>query len=312
VVADGSDVAGCSEGARDGFSAQSTRRTLEIACATAGLDANGAELMRLGENAIYLLPSIQLFARIARTIGYRPDIETEVGAARWLESVGFPAVRLAGPADQPVVADGRVVTFWELLGERAEFGTVRELAALLRWLHSLEPPSSLVLPLVRPFARVEARLEGADLADEDREFLRARMANLQQQYERLTFALQFGPVHGDANIGNILRRQSDGVAVLTDLDGFAFGPREWDLVLTAMYYERFGWHTEQEYRDFVVGYGFDVMTWRGYPVLRDIREFLMVAWLAQNTRESREIAAEVAKRIADLRAGDGRRDWAPF
>jgi hypothetical protein len=35
------------------FSAGSTRQTLEIACASAGLDAGGAELLRLGENAIF-------------------------------------------------------------------------------------------------------------------------------------------------------------------------------------------------------------------------------------------------------------------
>ena len=120
-----------------------------------------------------------------------------------------------------------------------------------------------------------------------------------------------GPVHGDANVGNVIRR-AGGVAVLIDLDGFASGPREWDLVLAALYFERFGWHTAQEYREFVAGYGFDVMSWPGYPVLRDARELIMVAWLAQNTRESPEIAAEVSKRIADLRDGDGFRDWAPF
>jgi hypothetical protein len=38
----------------------------------------------------------------------------------------------------------------------------------------------------------------------------------------------------------------------------------------------------------------------------------MVTWLAQNTRQSPEIAAEVARRIADLRGGDGFRPWAPF
>ena len=124
--------------------------------------------------------------------------------------------------------------------------------------------------------------------------------------------LPAGPVHGDANIGNIIRRQADGVAVLIDLDGFASGPREWDLVLTAMYFERFGWHTVQEYQEFVTGYGFDVMNWPGYPVPRAVRELIMVAWLAQNARQSPQIAAEVGKRIADLRAGDRRRDWAPF
>jgi len=145
-------------GGRNDFSAAGTRRTLEIACSAAGLDAGGAELLRLGENAIYRLRSVPLVARIARTVDYLPAIRTEVAAARWLlESAGFPAVRLAGPAEQPLVADERVVTFWELVSEHTEFGTVAELAMLLRWLHDLEPPSSLVLPELRPFGRVDAR-----------------------------------------------------------------------------------------------------------------------------------------------------------
>jgi hypothetical protein len=150
------------------FSADSTGRTLEIACVSAGLDAGGAELIRLGENAIYRLQSVPLVARIARTVDYLADIETEVAAARWLESESFPAVRLSGPADQPIEADRRLVTFWELISEQAEYGTVAELAVLLRRLHDLEPPSSLVLPELQPFARVDVRIDGADLAADDR------------------------------------------------------------------------------------------------------------------------------------------------
>jgi aminoglycoside phosphotransferase len=310
VAADNSESA-YSPGRRPGFSAESTHRTLEAACAAVGLRAAGAALMRLGENAIYRLDSVPVVVRIARTVDYLPAIETEVVVARWLESVGFPVVRLAGPADQPVVADGRPVTFWELVSERTEYGTVAELAGLLRWLHHLEPPSSLMLSELRPFARAAARIEGAELDERDRVFLRGRLARLRQDYGQLKFVLPAGLVHGDANIGNIIRR-ADGVAVLIDLDGVASGPREWDLVLTAMYYERFGWHTAQEYAEFVEGYGFDIMSWPGYPVLRATRELIMVTWLAQNIAERAEIADEVAKRIDDLRSGDGRRDWAPF
>jgi thiamine kinase-like enzyme len=101
------------------------------------------------------------------------------------------------------------------------YGTVGELAVLLRLLHDLEPRPSLVLPELRPFARVDARIDGADLAEDDRAYLRARVARQREQYAGLDFVLPAGPVHGDANIGNILRRQSDGAAVLIDLDGFA-------------------------------------------------------------------------------------------
>ena len=78
------------------FSAQSTARTLAMACAEAGLDASGAELLRLGENAIYRLRAVPVVVRIARTVDYLPDVQTEVAVARWLESAGLPAVRLTG------------------------------------------------------------------------------------------------------------------------------------------------------------------------------------------------------------------------
>jgi aminoglycoside phosphotransferase len=305
VTCDGSEAAE----SFGSFSAADTAQTLARACAVAGLDGGGAELLRLGENAIYRLESVPVVVRIAR--GYLADTRAEVAVARWLESAGFPAVRLAGPADQPLVVDGRPVTFWELVAEREEFGTVAELGALLRWLHELEPPSSLVLQVLAPFGRAVSRIERADLTGDDRAFLLSRIGELNDLYAGLEFVLPAGPVHGDASVGNILRRD-DGVAVLTDLDGFAVGPREWDLVQTALYFERLGWHTAAEYQSFVSAYGFDVMTWPGYPVLRDMRELAMLSWLTQNAGERPQIAAEVRKRIADLRLGGGRRDWAPF
>ena len=100
--------------------------------------------------------------------------------------------------------------------------------------------------------------------------------------------------------------------MLIDLDGFAIGPREWDLVLTAMYYDSFGWHTREEYNAFSETYGFDVMSWPGYPALRDVREFLMVTWLSQKAEHDERVAAEVRKRIASLRSGDSKKDWQPY
>ena len=100
----------------------------------------------------------------------------------------------------------------------------------------------------------------------------------------------------------------DGTPVLIDLDGFAIGPREWDLVLTAMYYDSFGWHTREEYEDFARVYGYDIRQWPGYPVLREVREFLMVTWVIQKAAAAKKAAAEAAKRITALRTGASR-DW---
>ena len=134
---------------------------------------------------------------------------------------------------------------------------------------------------------------------------------MQDAYARLEFVLPPGVIHGDASSGNLLH-DSHGNPVLIDLDGFAIGPREWDLILTAVYYDSFSWHTREEYEAFARVYGFDIRHWPGYPALRSIREFLMVTWLIQKAAEDDQAAAEARKRISTLRTGASRKDWQPY
>jgi Ser/Thr protein kinase RdoA (MazF antagonist) len=292
------------------FTATTTRATLARACHLAGLDVQGARMLRLGENAMFRLAQ-PIVVRIARTLTFEPDARKEVAVARWLETEGYPAVR-ALSLDQPLTIDGRVVTFWEALSDEEVYGTPAEVADLLVRLHELVPPLALELQPLRPFARAGWRIEmNGWLTPADRSFLFGRLEKLKDRYAKLRFSLPPGVIHGDANVGNVIH-DWEGHPVLIDLDGFAIGPREWDLVLTAMYYDSFGWHTAAEYAAFVEEYGFDVMRWPGYPVLRDVREFLMVTWLSQQAGHSEEAAAEVRKRIAALRTGGNKRDWRPY
>jgi aminoglycoside phosphotransferase (APT) family kinase protein len=113
--------------------------------------------------------------------------------------------------------------------------------------------------------------------------LHRALERLQGAYAGLEFVLPQGVIHGDASVGNVLR-DTHGAPVVIDLDGFAVGPREWDLVLTAMYYDSFGWHTREEYEDFARVYGYDIRQWPGYPVLGEVREFLRVTWVVQKAR----------------------------
>jgi len=151
----------------------------------------------------------------------------------------------------------------------------------------------------------------AALGRADRAFLAGRLDELRHAYASLGFELEPGVVHGDASVGNVLVDDA-GVPRLIDLDGFAVGPREWDLILTAIYYDRYGWHTAEEYAAFCEMYGVDVMAWDGYQVLADVREILMVTWLAWKAGESPKLAAEAAKRIDAIRSGASRRDWQPI
>ncbi|MET7476887.1 aminoglycoside phosphotransferase family protein [Streptomyces sp. NPDC005648] len=294
------------------FTAEGLESILREACATVQLDSRGAELLRLGSNAVYRLESLPIIVRIARDPAVLGEMERAVSVARWLQTQDFPAMRVLASVAQPLVVDGFVVTFWESVQEREEYGTVEELADLLRRLHWLEEPGSLRLPYFDPLAKVAASLEGLDgISAEDRTFLDERAARLGKEYDRLDFVLPFGMIHGDASIGNILRHR-DGHAVLIDLDGFVLAPREWDLVQTAMFYERYAWHTKAEYAEFVHRYGFDLMNWPGYETLADLRELMMVAWLGHQVTSSARAAAEFARRVRSLRTGEGRDEWGPF
>jgi hypothetical protein len=100
--------------------------------------------------------------------------------------------------------------------------------------------------------------------------------------------------------------------VLLDLDSFSVGPREWDLIQTALFYDRLGWHTKDEYRTFVEVYGYDIMQWDGYETLADLREVAMTVWLSKKAAGDASAAAEARKRIAAMRSGGSRRDWGAY
>ena len=281
------------------------------ACQVAGLSGDGARLLRLGSNAVYRLAAT-VVARIAYANTDLEGARRTVEVARWLESADYPAVR-ALDLDQPVVIDGYPVTFWEALSDAGdEYATIDQVADLIARLHKLTPPASLVLPALEPFDHAEDRIsESRWLTLDDRAWMNAELARLRTEYSRLEFALPQGVIHGDANIGNVLRDYR-GNPVVIDLDGFATGPREWDLIQTAIYYERFGWHTREQYETFARVYGFDIMRWPGYPVLADIREFIIVTWIVGKAGEDERTSAEARKRINALRTGSSRKDWHPF
>jgi aminoglycoside phosphotransferase (APT) family kinase protein len=292
------------------FTAGSTAVILGEACRAVGLDPSDARLMRLGSNAVYRLVA-PVVVRVARPSG-SGEVSRIVDVARWFAAAGYPAVR-ALEVDQPVVVDGLAVTFWEAVSEDGDtYAPVRDVARLLVWLHSLAPPEQLKLPEFDAFAGIARRIEtNGWLGEDDRAFLAARLDELRKRYTGLDFVLPQGVIHGDANVGNVLL-DDRGEAVVIDLDGVAVGPREWDLIQTAIFYDRFGWHTREEYEAFVEVYGFDIMTWSGYEVLRDIRELHMVTWLIQGAGDSEHTADEARKRIASLRTGSSRRDWLPY
>ncbi|MBT2489439.1 aminoglycoside phosphotransferase family protein [Streptomyces sp. ISL-96] len=292
------------------FDAAAAGDILRRACALADVDPDGIEMLRFGDHAVFRIDGGRVISRVGRSPDRLPSVRREVAVAGWLAAADYPAARLVTKAEQPVIVDGHPVTFWEGLADGETYASTREMGDLLRRFHSLEPPT-FALPELRPFEKVEQRLERAVIPAGTRAYLVSLTDELVVEYDRLSFVLPTGPLHGDFNIGNVLR-DANGRPKVIDLDGFVTGPREWDLMQTAMYYDSFGWHTEAEYADFADGYGFDVRQWSGYTVLRKVRELLMVTWLSQNAGTNPRAAEEVVKRVETLRSGGSRRDWAPF
>lgn len=288
---------------------RSARVALAAACVVVDLDCRGAELIRIGENGVFRLRGRPVVARVGRSSAQLPWARQQLAVSRWLASEGVPAIR-GLEVDQPVVVSGRVVTFWESAADDIRYGTTRELGVILRRLHRLPLPAELGLPDFAPFTAIRRRLERVTITEDDRRYLQGLGDELTQAYQALPFDRPPVVLHGDANVGNLILDRH-GRAVLSDLDSFCVGPAEWDLVQTGMFYTRFGWHTAEEYAEFVRAYGRDVTAWSGFEVLADIRELHMVTWLAQNVHDDRA-AAELAKRIDTMRRGGSRRQWSPF
>jgi aminoglycoside phosphotransferase (APT) family kinase protein len=295
----------------DAMSEAETLAVLKQACGAADLSADSARLLRLGSNAVYRLKA-PVVARIARPAADITPARRMIAVARWLESADYPAVR-ALPLEQPVIIDSHAVTFWEAVSEEGdEYATIDQVAEVIARLHKMTAPEELDLPALRPFRNARQRIaESRWLAEDDRAWMTGELARLEAEYARLDFALPRGVIHGDANIGNVLR-DDQGNPVVIDLDDFATGPREWDLILTAIYYDRFGWHTREEYETFTRIYGYDLLQWPGYPVLAEIREFIMVTWMILKADEGDRTSAEARKRLTALRTGASRKDWGPF
>ncbi|SEE17042.1 phosphotransferase family protein [Jiangella alba] len=288
------------------MTADDTHRVLHCACLRAGLDPAPAELIRRAENSVYRLPG-EVIARVGRS-GQAAAAGKEVRVAHWLEDAGLAAVRALPGVDQPVDVDGVPVTFWRALPPHQEAADP-QLAAVLRRLHALDPPDEFALPELAPFVRIRDRIEAAPTVPAaDRAWLLGYLADLEDRMAELPDGLAAAVVHGDAWAGNVVA-DDDGTVWLLDLERFAVGPPEWDLVSTAVRLTSFGTLDAAGYARFCAAYGHDVIGWAGYETLRDIRELRACSYMLQHAWRGDAARAEAERRVGCLRGRCGDRPW---
>lgn len=273
--------------------------------------AGGAELLALGENAVFAAGDLVI--KVGRDSGLAPELldraRRELDIAAYLADHGVPAVRAAKA--EPLVVDGHPVTVWHRIPDSVRPAEPRDLAELLKLVHALPAPTAFTLPRRELLGGVERwlRLAGDAIDPADAEYLRERRDGFAAAAAALTPRLAPGPIHGDALPRNV-HIGPDG-PVLVDLETFSSDLREHDLVVMALSRDRYGLPAAA-YDGFVATYGWDVREWDGCGVLRGARETASCAWVAQHAPANPAALAEFRRRVGSLRDGDPAVRWYPF
>ncbi|MEU5979321.1 aminoglycoside phosphotransferase family protein [Streptomyces sp. NPDC047315] len=277
-----------------------------LAAAGAAGAPGGAELIALGENAVFAVGDAVVKVGRSRELWERAEREVAVGA--WLAAAGVPAVRPAEGGARLVA--GHPVTVWHRLPAAVRPAVPADLAPLLRQVHALPAPD-FALPRRELLGGVERwlRLAGDAIDPADAAFLRARRDGFAQAAAALTPHLPPGPIHGDALPRNV-HVGPDG-PVLVDLETFSADLREHDLVVLALSRDRYGLAAEA-YDAFTRAYGWDVREWQGCGVLRGARETASCAWVAQHAPTNPKAREEFTRRVTSLRDADPSVRWYPF
>ncbi len=278
---------------------QRLRYALAGICKEAELEADDAQLIKYTNNAVYILPHENVVVRfgVGNLASQRAQHVTRI--AQWLDQQEAPAVRLAG-THNPILFENCSATIWEQLEASNPDWSGADLADALRGWRTLSTPDGL--KRWDPFSKARANLAMADgLPAEDHSWLSQQWAETEAKYGEIYQSLDLGLLHGDAYIGNLLRRR-DGRFVLCDFDETSVGPLDYDLVVAAVSAVRFG--ATRDHEELASKLGVDVTRSPSWPVLSRIRELVLVTSVIPDLSNRPDIARVHAHRLATLRSGE--------
>ncbi|MGW4328836.1 phosphotransferase [Nocardia sp. NPDC004573] len=284
-----------------GVAGNGMRSILRAACVSVGIDASDAEPIEV--QGVYRLHG-GIVVRIGGR-GQKLAIGREVAVAQWLESCGVPAARVVPDIPQPVVVDGRPVTFWQELPPHHP-GEPGEVARALAQLHQLPLPG-FELRRMSPLAGMADAIDAArTVTEDDRRWLHKHLEELCGRWKALPRGLPWSVVQGGDD-GVVVG--DDGEVILVELGRAMIGPPEWDLVHTAIECWTAAKITAAQYAEFCAGYGRDVMRWDGFYLLRDIQEFRMALQSMRAATADPAHQRQALRRLAYIRGDEGMRPW---
>jgi hypothetical protein len=220
-----------------------------------------------------------------------------------------PAVRLVPDLGQPFKVDGLSVALWYEVPQGGPVPTGADLADILTAFHALPSPAA-GLPDWSPMDEIRQRLDEPDgVAGEVVGYLKDQCDQVEAELAGLEFELPRRPIHGDAFMGNLIPGPAG--PVICDFDSTCIGPREWDFTPLAVGKLRFD-YSGDAYGDLADRYGFDVLRWPGFDVLRRVRELKLVTSIVPVLGSSPALRPQWEHRLRTYRAGDRTTRWSTY
>ncbi len=282
---------------------------LNEVCGALDLDPYGARMLPSRSNAVFHLPAVDVVARLSSAT---PTNEARaalvVSVTRWIADHGGPALAPTSHA-QPVREADTVATLWPYLASPS-VPRARDLAGSVWELHHLDaqPPP---LPEHQPLARLREALDLDILRDQPvlladtREWLLARASTLQHAYDTTATPFGHGLIHADVQPDNLLQ-DHDGRWLLIDWDRASHGPRELDLAFAIP--DHFH-ESDNDRAEFSVTYGYDITTWTGWTLVRDLTELHSLAGYIRRAATNPAAHDELHKRVNSLLTDDRSVVW---
>jgi thiamine kinase-like enzyme len=255
-------------------------------------------------NAVFYLPAEAVVVRLSIAT---PTNETRaagvVALTSWIADHGGSALAPT-PHLQPVREAGTVATLWPYL-PAPNRPRARDLAGAVRELHLLDRQAcNDQLPLLehQPLARLHESLnldtarDQPVLPTDTREWLLASAARLQHAYDTISTPLGRGLIHADVQPDNLLQDRN-GRWLLIDWDRASHGPRELDLAFAVP--DHFH-DSATERAEFSAAYGYDITTWTGWTLIRDLSELHSLASYIRRAATNPAARAELNRRVDSL------------
>jgi hypothetical protein len=291
------------------FTEERMRAALDALADRLGVDAGDARTLHMANNAAYALPGAGIVLRITRSNQLHDRVRKGARLGGWFAEVDAPTIRLAPFPDQPLAYEDLLATVWDYVPPASSAPDADDLGQVLREFHSLPAPT-IDLPRWDPVGTARKRIADAEaLGAGDRQALLEWCDRLEPEIDALVSASPGTLVHGDAHVGNLLRRPDDRV-ILCDFDSTCLGPAGVDLAAVAAAEIWFG--STGEHLRLAASYGLDITTDPDWPILRQARELTFVVGGVPLLASTPDVAAEFRLRLDSVIAHDTSVTWTPY